>query len=65
MAAIPIHSMRVMRSPNTAIDDRIAMTGTANRLSDAVPAGSQRRISIYTRKPPAVEMAPTKNIRPA
>ena len=42
MQPMPIHSLRVRRSPKTAIDDSSAITGIANMLSDAVPAGSQR-----------------------
>jgi len=33
------------------MDESRAITGTANMFSDAVPAGSQRRMSIQTRNP--------------
>ena len=44
-----------------AIDDSNAMTGMANMLSDAVPAGSQPSTAIHSTKPNAVEIAPTMN----
>jgi putative ABC transport system permease protein len=54
MHAMPVHSLRLSVSPKIAIDSSSAITGTMNMLSDAVPAGSQRRISIHATKPTAV-----------
>ena len=39
MQPMPAHSLAVRRSSNSAMDDSSAITGMANRLSDAVPAG--------------------------
>ena len=56
----PMHAMPGPFAPASgarrtrASSSRSAITGIANMLSDAVPAGSQRRIAIHSRKPIAV-----------
>src|SRR6185437_7876095 len=59
ISAMPSHSLPARRSPKIAIEATSAITGMAKMLSDASPAGSQRRISIQARKPAALEIAPT------
>ena len=56
MQAMPVHSLAFSRSPVKAIDDSSAITGIANMLSDAVPAGRWRRTAIHSRKPSAVDI---------
>ena len=51
------------RSSKTAIDDRSAITGIANMLSDAVPAGRKRSTPIHSRNPNAGRRA--RRRRPA
>ncbi len=58
MHAIPVHSVALMRSSNTSIDDTMAITGIANMLSDAVPAGSTPSTAVQSRNPKPVAMTP-------
>ena len=41
-----------------SIDETSAITGIANMLSDAVPAGSHARIAVHRMKPMPVAITP-------
>ncbi len=64
MQPMPVHSLADSRSPNTAIDDRSAMTGMASKLSDAVPAVRKRSTPIHSTKPKPDASAPVHSNNP-